>query len=187
MTLAHFSKTFAVQDAKIKKITADPAGGTTTFATAIDIPGIKSVDVTGVVNIKRLRGDNTLLDVNVVLESLAVKYNYAKEQLDARAVYLGGTVSDSGTTPNQVAKWALDNTGVPGYFQFEAKTPTNGVDFIGGDAHLLLYRSMVSNFPGLGFAEEDYKLYEVEAEVMPRLSDGKWIDVIYNETAAAIS
>jgi len=187
MPLVHFSKQFAVADAKIKKITADPAGGTTTFATAIDIPGIKSVDLTGTVNIKRLRGDNTLLDVNSVLESLSVKYNYAKEQLDARAVYVGGTVSDSGTTPNMVAKWALDNAGVPGYFQFEAKTPTNGVDFVGGDAHLLLYRCMVSNFPGLGFAEEDYKLFEVEADAMPRLSDGKWIDLLFNETAVAIS
>jgi hypothetical protein len=185
--LVHFSKVFAVEDGKFKKITADPSGGTTTFASSIDVPGIKSVKIEGDVEIKRLRGDNTLLDVMAILQNVKPTFNWAKEQLDMRAAMVGGTVTDSGTTPNQVAKWALDRTGQMSPFQFEAKTPTSGVDFIGGDAVILLYKCIAAGFPPLGLPEEDYHLTELACEAFPRLSDGKWIDVSFRETAAALT
>lgn len=187
MPLSHVTKWFGVSDAKIKKITADPAGGTTTFATAVDVPGIKAVGISGDVTNNDLRGDNTLLDSNSVLGSIEIEFEHGKLSLDVLPVLLGGTTADSGTTPNQVAAYTLDNTGTFSYFQFEAKTPTAGVDSVTGDGHITLYKCILSEFPEMGFEEEDYRIFSVTARALPRLSDNKWINVTANETAVAIS
>lgn len=188
MALAHFSKVFGITDGKIKKVTADPAGGSTTLGSAIDVPGVKSVTLGGTVNTKRLRGDMSLLDVFSVLEEVSATINFAKQSLDMLPVTLGGTTTDSGTTPNQVASWLLSGGGSLGYFQFEGATPANGADFVGGDVHLLLYKCVLSGFPGgLGFAEEDYELPSLPCSPIPRLSDGKWMNIVFNETAVSIT
>lgn len=188
MALSHISKTFAVSDAKISKITADASGGSTTYATSIDVPGIKSVTIGGDINSQDLRGDNTLLDYNAVLTGISLSFEYAKLQLDALGVMLGGSVTDSGTTPNQVATYSQLATQTFNYFKFEARTPTAGVDTITGDAHIVLYKCILTDFPELGFAEEGYKTYSVGAKAMPALGTGtKWMDIVLNETQAVIS
>lgn len=187
MPLSHTTKRFAVDDAKVSKITADPAGGTTTYATAIDVPGIKSVDLSVDVTTKQLRGDNKLLDADSVLAQATGTFNYAKNNMDMHAVLLGATVSDTGTTPNQIAKLSLLGASRPGLFKFEARTPVSGVDVVGGDDHLVLYKCIISGFGGFGFAEEDYDTFSVPFIAFARLSDDKWIDDVLNETAAAIT
>lgn len=185
MALSHVSKVFAVKDAKIAKVTADPSGGSTTLATSIDVPGIKSVTIGGTVDRKSLRGDNTLLDTSAVLTDVSLSFEYAKLSLDALAVMFGGTVADSGTTPNQTALLAINNTHSLNYFQFQAVAP--GADTIGGDVLITIYKAIITGFPTLGFAEEDYETFSVEAGASPRLSDGKWFDVSLRETTAALT
>jgi hypothetical protein len=188
MALAHFTKWYAVVDAKIAKLTADPAGGTATYGTIIDVPGIKAVEISGNINLAELRGDNQLLDSNSILQDLQVSIEYAKLSLDVLPVVLGGASVDSGTTPNQKVTYTRAGTDSFNYFKLEAKTPTDGVDFVGGDGHILLPKLILSSPPDLGFAEEDYELFSMEARALPLLATGnKWIEIVANETAAAIS
>lgn len=187
MPISHISKTFAVKDAKIRKVTADPAGGTTTLAASLDVPGIKSVTIDGDVTTAELRGDNTKLDQQSVLTGISVKFNYAKLQLDILGVVLGGTVADAGTTPNQVATWGLTGANATfSYFEFESQTV--GADTITGDSTFKLYKCILDAFPeGLGQEEEDYRTYALSAQALPRLSDNKWIDAVLRETAVALT
>lgn len=187
MPLSHVSKVFAVRDAKIRKITADPSGGTTTLAASVDVPGIKTVTIGGDINTAELRGDNTRLDFQSVLGGISVEFEYAKLQLDALPVLLGGAVVDSGTTPNQLATFGLTSANAAfSYFEFEAQAIS--ADTIGGDATMRLYKCILDSFPdGLGMAEEDYMTYTVSAQALPRLSDNKWLDVVLRETAAALT
>lgn len=185
--LTHVSKEYAVEDCKIAKLTADPAGGSSTYATALDVPGIKSVVLGGNIKKTDLRGDNQLLDTESKLLDITVTINFAKVTLDGFAVFLGGTVTDSGTTPAQVAKYGLTGADRFNYFKLEAKTPTDGVDIIGGDAHLILWKLKLASFPGLGFAEEDFETFSMQAAAIPRLSDNKWLDLLFNETTVAIA
>lgn len=187
MPISHTSKFYAVTDAKIAAVTADPSGGTTTYGTLIDVPGIKSVTISGDINTVELRGDNTLLDSNSTLTNVTVDFEYAKLNLDAVAAMIGGTVTDSGAGTTEVATYRRLGTDTFAYFKFEAKTPTAGVDEVLGDAHILLYKCMLSGFPELGMAEEDYQTFSASAVAIPRLSDSKWLDVVLNETAAAIA
>lgn len=186
MALAHVSKLFGTTDCRIAKLTADPAGGTATYASSIDVVGIKSVVLGGDIEVKELRGDHTLLDSDSTLTNITVTFNYAKLGLDAIAVMLGGAVADSGSTPNQIAKWSLLSTDTLFHnFKFTAKVYST--DFAGGDAIIELYKCKISSFPEMGTEEEDYQLFSQEATVVPRLADSKWIDVSFRETTAALS
>lgn len=186
MTLSHTTKVYAVKDAKISLMTADPAGGTATYGSAKDVPGIKTVGIAGSLKSAELHGDHTLMDTDEVLEKITFTFSHAKQNIDNLAIILGGTVSDSGTTPNQIAKWALLGTdSLFNYFKLEAQCYS--VDTIGGDGHLVLWKCKISSFPGLGMAEDDYQTFTVEGYALPRNADAKWIDFLVNESAVAIS
>lgn len=185
MALAHKTKWYAVDDAKIKKLTADPSGGSPTYGTSIDVPGIKSVGISGDINSVELRGDGQRLDQASKLAGITVTFEFAKMDLDLLAATIGGTVADSGTTPNQLATWTLLGTDNLNYFGFEAQT--KGVDTIGGDGHFAIGKLILTSFPSLGMAEEDYQTFSMEAAAIPLLSNGKYITTSLNETAVAIS
>ncbi len=186
MPLSHTSKIFAVVDAKIAAVTADPSGGTTTYGTLTDVPGIKSVSIGGDVSTVELRGDNQLLDANSTLTSVTLEFEYAKLNLDALDILVGGAVVDAGTTPNQTATYSLLGTDTLGYFRFVAKTPTGGADSVTGDVQFELFKCILTGFPEIGMAEEDYQTFTVSALAVPRLSDSKWLRVASQETQTAL-
>lgn len=185
MPLTHITKVFAVKDCKIRVITADPAGGTTTLGTSIDVPGIKKVKISGSVESKTLRGDNTLLDSDAVITGVEVEIEHAKLSLDVLAALTGTTVADSGTTPAQLATWGLTSAAKPAPFELEAVSAS--ADPIGGDVQFMLHKVALASFPDMGLEEEDYQIHSVKGAAMPRLSDGKWVSVAIRETAAAIA
>ncbi len=190
MPVTHVSKVFAVRDCKIAKVTADPAGGSTTYATSIDVPGIKSVKIEGDVESKQLRGDNSLLDSDTVLTNVTATLANAKISLDALAMMLTQTVVDSGTTPNQKATLDIIGGGFAGAVQFapfKLECISASADPIGGNVGFTLWKCVLASFPGLGLEEEDYKLGDFKTNAMPRLSDGKWITPTINETALVLS
>jgi hypothetical protein len=185
VALVHFTKVFACKDARIYPLTAD-TGGAPTYGTGVDVPGVKSLEISGDIDKKELRGDNTLLDVFSVLKNVNGKLGHAKLSLDMLATMLGSAVVDSGTTPNQKATWSLTSASAPKYWKVEAATPTDGVDFVGGDLHVLFFKAVLSSFPGMGLAEEDYQVPGIEFGTVSAISNGKWMDVVANETAVAI-
>lgn len=188
MPLSHFSKLFAVEDAKIAQMTADTSGGSATYAAVVDVPGIKEVTLSGTVESKELRGDNALLDARSVFKSLSITVSHAKISLDVLPVLLGGTTTDAGTTPNMTATFNLLGSNTPNYFKFQAKTPTNGADTIGGDVLITLHKCVVSGLPDLGFAEEDYRTVGFSAICSPLLATANsWLSIALRETAVAIS
>ncbi|MFF7534873.1 phage tail protein [Streptomyces bobili] len=187
MPLQRFTRVYGIQDAKISALTADPASGTPTYGTAIDVPGIKTFEVSGDVEVKTLRGDNKKLATNSALSNVQVAVSHAKVSLDVLVAILGGEVTDSGTTPAQKSRWDLKgSTATFPAFKLEGVTPANGTDLIGGDFHVVLHKLTLSAFPDLGFAEEDYRIASFTADADPLTSTDDWISIVLNETAAAI-
>ena len=187
MPISRVTKLYAVQDAKIAPLTSDPEGGAPVYGALVDVPGIKSVEISGDVEVKELRGDNTLLDSDAAISNVTVSFPHAKLSLDVLKNLMSSTVTDSGTTPAQKSVWKMTNTSKHLPFKLEAVTPVSGGDLIGGDVHFVLYKCIMASFPGLGLAEEDYKTPEIEARAVPLISNGEWIDVVINETAVAIA
>jgi hypothetical protein len=174
-----------ISHVKISPMTAD-SGGSPTYGSSIDVPGVKTLEISGDINKKELRGDNGLLDVFSVLQNVNGKLGHAKLSLDLLAAVLGGSVVDAGSGSTETATWGLTSASAPKYWKIEGKTPTDGVDTVGGDAHILLYKCVLSSFPGFGFAEEDYAIPGIEFGTVSALSNGKWVDIVLNETAASI-
>ncbi|WP_069743035.1 phage tail protein [Streptomyces sp. EN23] len=188
MPLQRFTRVYGIKDAKIAPLTSDPASGSPTYGDLIDVPGIKTYEISGDIEVKKLRGDNQQLATNAAISNVQVSVTHAKMSLDVLAAIVGGTVTDSGTTPAQTTSWGLTgaNATLPP-FKLEGVTPPNGVDIIGGDVHVVLHKLTLSAFPELGFAEEDYRIASFTADADPLLSNDKWIDIVINETAVAIA
>lgn len=192
MPLSHVTKLYAVKDCKIYKMLTDPAGGTSTYSTATDVPGIKAIGpLTQAMNPKYLKGDNTLLDADVTLsEPWTGKIVGAKVSLDVEAVLTGGTITDTGTTPNQISTivqsgGTATSPSIPNYFKLEAVGASQ--DIVAGDVHLVLWKVKIISANFLGFADEDYVMYDFDIAAVPRLSDGQWYSRVINETAVAIT
>jgi hypothetical protein len=185
MPLSHITKVYAVKDIKVFPLTADPAGGSPTYGTGIDVPGAKTMTITGDVNTVELRGDNGPLDRASSLSNVNVAIEWAKASLDLLAAWFENTVADSGTTPNQKSVWELLNTTELGYFGVAGQAV--GADTIGGDVQFSVNKAILSAFPEMGLAEEDYKTHSTEFATMPLLSTGKWLNVTLNETATALA
>ncbi|MFD6294517.1 phage tail protein [Streptomyces sp. NPDC060235] len=188
MPLQRFTRVYGIKDAKIAPLTTDPAAGSPTYGALIDVPGIKTFEISGDVEVKSLRGDNTKLATNSAITNIQVSVTHAKMSLDVLAAIIGGTVTDSGTTPAQKTGWDLTgaNATMPP-FKLEGVTPPNGVDIVGGDMHVVLHKLTLASFPDLGFAEEDYRIASFTANADPLLSSDKWLSIVLNETAAAIA
>ncbi|MFD4572100.1 phage tail protein [Streptomyces sp. NPDC058417] len=187
MPISRATKVYAIQDAKISALTADPSGGSPTYGTPIDVPGIKSIEVSGDIETKSLRGDNTLLASNSSVSNIQASVSHAKISLDVLVAIVGGTVTDSGTGSTEVSAWDLTGTNATlPPFKLEGVTPAGGVDLVGGDLHVVLHKLTLASFPDLGFAEEDYRIASFTANAEPLLSNGKWLSLLLNETATAI-
>lgn len=185
MPLSRISKVFAVKDAKIYPLLTDPAAGSATYGPAIDVPGIKTVGISGSIESKTLRGDNRLLDSDSVITEVTVSIEYAKLSLDVLSALMGGAVADSGTTPAQLSTWSLTADSKPMPFKLEAVSVS--ADTIGGDVLFRLPKVSLSSFPDLGLEEEDYKTFSAEGSASPLNAGGKWVDVVLRETAAVLA
>lgn len=185
MPLSPDTPWFGVNDAQLAVVTADPDGGTTTYGTLMDVPGIKSVTWGGDISSNELRGDGTRLDFNAAFGGWTLGFEFGKSALAVFSALLGGTVVNAGATPAQSATWTHTKTSRPNYFKFESQTL--GTGNIGGDGHIIGFKCVLTSVPELGHVEEDYKTYTVEAAAMPRQSDGNDLSVVYNETLKAIA
>lgn len=185
MPLSHVTKVFAAKDAKLFPLTADPAGGSPTYGTGVDVPGLKTVTITGDVNSVELRGDNTKLDSASSMSGVSVALGFAKLSLDILSAVFSALTVDSGTTPNQTSVWTL--LGTTGFSYVGLTCQAVGADPIAGDVMFSVYKMIPSSFPEMGLEEEDYKTHTLEFEAMPLLSNGKWIGAAIRETTAALA
>lgn len=184
MPQSHETKWFGCQDIRISKLLTDPAGGSATYASSVNLPGAKEFQLTGSVNLKTLRGDNQLLAVDGVAGDFTLKAKHGKLSIDALSVMEGGTVTDTGSAPNQVTTYDYFGGTALTYWKVECQNVS--VDTPGGDGHLTLWKCVISSFPVQGMMEEDYDIFEFEARPMPRISDNKWKTLVLNQTAVAI-
>ncbi|MEE4491616.1 phage tail protein [Streptomyces sp. BE230] len=187
MPLQRFTRMYGIKDAKISALLTDPAASTPTYGPAIDVPGIKTFEITGEIEVKTLRGDNQKLASMSALTNVQVAITHAKMSLDVLTAIIGGAVTDAGTTPAQTSTWDLKGaTATFPAFKLEGVTPPNGIDLIGGDVHVVMHKLTCSAFPDLGFAEEDFRIASFTADADPLISNDKWLSVVINETAVAI-
>jgi hypothetical protein len=185
MAAPHVAALLSVTDAKIHQLLTDPAGGTATYGSAIDIPDMTGVTLSGDTDIKERRGDGVVRDSRQILTGVTLAFTNTALPLDALAVIQGGTVVDSGSGTSEVATYTLSKGNTPKYLKFEAQCTDAGTGL--GDFHLVAYKCKLTNFVEIGLTDDDFQTYSWELGVVARDSDDKYYDLVLNETVAAIS
>lgn len=190
MALSHSTRVFSVVDAAIAKITADSPGSNPTYATSVNIVGVQAVTSTVEMDLKQLRGDNTLLAVDAIFKDVKGKVTYGKFNFDLAAASTTATVTDSGVTPNQKTVVTLAQFDLPANWKLE--TQTKAVDYVGGDVHFVYWKCQQSSMDMFGTAQEDYNQQGMDFNPFPLLGTptgfpaNAWVTAIANETAVAI-
>lgn len=186
MPLPTTVKLMELADAKIAKLTADSATEPT-YDTLVDLPGVVKIGVAPKAETKKLYGDSKLLDIYQKTTEVELDVECAELSLEALQVLLGGTVTQGGTTPNQTVTYSLtaaDST--PPYFKLEGQWLY--ADEALGDVHIVLYKCKVSDPPSteINDASGNFGTMKFKAIAIPAASNGKWFDIIGNETKTDI-
>jgi hypothetical protein len=187
VTLSHISSVFNIDKCKIYPLTADPSGGSPTYGSGIAIPGIRELTVTFDILSKELYGDAKVLVQKNKVRKVQATANNAQLNLDAYTTMLGGAVTDSGTTPNQKSTWKLKGASQPSAFKLEAQILA--VDFVAvntADAHIILWKC-VADAAGLGGTMEDFNIPTLTVTGTALYSTDDIVDVVYEETAVALT
>jgi len=161
MTLAKSSGVFGVKNLKVTKLLTDEEGSAPTYdATAISIPGIKSLKMTKKTKDVESRGDERLRDRESFFESLDISWENEEISMEALVMICGEAAiknTAAGTAPvtpelNQIIE---SSDAVSNYFKLTCDTKrgskSKGVTNVGVEI-FKIQGNLTYEFTGEGFA-----------------------------------
>jgi len=102
MAIATETVIFDVYDAKVYPLMTDIVGASPTYGSAVDVPGIAQVSMDPNIISAELKGDMRVLAKRGRIDRFNMNMTYGKLAMDVLEIVIGGTVTSSGTTPNEV-------------------------------------------------------------------------------------
>lgn len=99
----------------------------------------------------------------------------------AVAIMFGKTLSQSGTTPNELTTLQLNAGDVMPYFKIYGLAR----DEAGGDVHVLLPKCKVTGWGGIDFSDENWFVNSVDVQCLDDGSNGV-VKIIQHETTTAL-
>lgn len=182
MPLTTIPLPYGVRDIKVTPYTTDAA---TTLGTGVDLPYGRTLSFSEAEDFEELRGDDKVIttrgrgaSVDWELESGGISYEAVK-------VMYGGTITESGVTPNQIKRFRKKDVDTRPFFQVEGQAISDS----GGDVHVVLHRCRATGeFEG-ELADGQFWLTSASGVALPSnvvANVGTIYDFIQNETATAI-
>lgn len=131
MTLAHYSSAYGLVDVKVY-----PAASGGGWGTGVDVPKVVQLGLAANIGGKILEGDDTE-ELHSYVKGYAGKIAFNKLSLEVLEAILGGTLADSGVTPDQVVTFTYPAVATSlGFFKLEGQITK--VDSGLSDAHMVL-------------------------------------------------
>ena len=180
MPLTPVTALLSVSDCKIYPLLTDPAGGTATYGTAIDLPDMTGVKLAGKTDVKERRGDGSVRDRRAILKDLTLTLDNTILSATVLAALEGGTLTQSGTTPNMQWKYVVGKGSTSPYVKIAAQC--TDTDYPGGDFHLTIYKARLNNKVELGFTDDDFQKYSYELGAVARNADDAYYELLGEET-----
>lgn len=174
---------FGIRDIKIKPIT-NPV--TEAYGTMLDLPAARTLSFTEAEDFEELRGDDKLILSRGTGPSVEWELESGGIELSVYAAIAGGTLTETGVTPNQIKKWSKKTSDARPYFYVEGQAMSD----TGGDVHVKLYRCRATGDIEGEFSDGNFYLTSCSGTAFPSLLGGNidtLYDVIYNETITAIT
>lgn len=142
---------YGLRDVKITPYT--DATATVLAGSSIDLPNAQTFSFTESTDIETLRGDDT--DVAAHDKGPSVDWELAAGGIsfEAYAAIAGGTVTTTGSAPNQVKRFRKLITDIRPYFKVEGQSISDS----GGDFHGIVYRAKATG--DVSGSQEDGKFW----------------------------
>lgn len=172
---------FGAQHAEIAELLSDDAQGTT-YDTALDVPGLKSVTLNTSSNSVELRGDNQLLAKETVVQTVEVSLEFAKWDARIAALITGAELIDAADGSYSIKYSTSDQPK-----EFSLLALSAGATGAGAAVSIFFPKLKVTNLPDqAGLAEEEFKTVTVTCEAIPTF-EGSWFDWNYTPGASGSS
>lgn len=173
---------FGLRDVKLTPYTDNTA--TVLSGASVDLPNARTLSFAEAEAFEELRGDDRLVashgsgpQVEWSLEGGGVSFEAVKTMY-------GGTITETGVTPNQVKTLRKLVTDVRPYFRIEGQVISDS----GGDLHAVIYRAKATDNLSGEFADGSFFLTGASgvgmSSLVPATLDRVW-DFVQNETAVA--
>jgi hypothetical protein len=168
------------------RITAySDAAGTVLGSTVVDLPYGRTLSFSETEESEELRGDDRVVTTRGKGAQVEWEIESGGISIDVWKVLTGGSVTDTGTTPNRKRVLRKAGRTTRPWFLVEGQVISDS----GGDLHAILYRCRVTDSLEGQFEDGSFFLTSCSGAGLPLLSDTADVlyDIVQNETAAAIS
>lgn len=173
---------FGIRDIKITPITNSV---TETYGTMMDLPAGRTLAFTEAEDFEELRGDDKLLLSRGVGPQVEWELEAGGIELSVYAAIAGGTLDETGTTPDQIKSWLKKTSDVRPYFYVEGQAMSD----TGGDVHVRLFRCRATGDIEGEFADGSFYLTACSGTAFPSLKSGNedaLYEVVYHESETSI-
>lgn len=182
MALAETPLPYGLRDVKITPYT--DAMGTVLATVSIDLPIARTLSFSDTENFEQLRGDDRVAAEHG--DGAAVEWELESGGLpfEAFKAMAGGTIEESGVTPNAKKVFSKKVTDQRPYFRAEGQAISDS----GGDLHCILYRCKATGELSGEFSDGAFFLTAASgvAHAVPTGDDiDKLYDFVQNETVTA--
>lgn len=192
MALETKTEFYGLDNCQIFPILTDTADSYT-LGDAINVEGVKGLDLTTKIDTKILTGDNVDLAQMSSIVGMDFKMEYAKLNLPLLAAAMGSQLEASGTTPDQVQKLSILQGDLPGYFQLQGLIKGTNISAGVNSARLILLKCKISSSP-IGAKERDFQTFSMDGSAVfttKKFERGSkteklLFDLILSETAESI-
>lgn len=158
-------------------------GGADSPGSKVDVPGVRTLDFSTDADSDSLEGDDTMLAVAYGPKSGSGSMEMGKTNMTARAAMLGGTVSTSGTTPNEVSSW--EEPGGANTIWVQIKAQALSVDTSGSAYEITIHKAKAGS-ASESLGQGAWNTPSLDFEFVPNAS-GKFITRKQQETRVALA
>lgn len=168
---------FGLRDVKVRPLTGEVAG------TSVDLPNSRTFSFAEAEDFEELRGDDGLVAIRGLGPAVDWELEGGGISFEAVKTMYGGTIIESGTTPNQIKTFRKLDTDTRPYFQVEGQALSDS----GGDFHVVLYRCRATGELSGELADGSFWLTGASGRALARQSDRRVYDMVQNETTTAVA
>lgn len=174
---------YGVRDLKLTRYT--DASGTVLAGTSVDLPNMQTLSFTEAEEFSELRGDDRLVATHGQGSTLEWSLEAGGISLAAWSIFTGGSVIESGVTPNRKRILRKMSTAIRPYFRAQGQIISES----GGDLHVFLYRLRSTENVEGEFADGEFFVTSAGGTGLPLPFDTMDLlyDIIQNETAVGIT
>lgn len=174
---------YGLRDVRLTPYTNDSG---TTLGTPVDLPYARTFSFSEAEEFTELRGDDKVVTTRGQGASVEWDLESGGLSLEALKVMAGGTVVETGVTPNIIKKYTKKATDSRPFFKVEGQVISDS----GGDVHCVLDRCRTTGNIEGEFSDGNFFLTSGSGAALPSLLTGR-VDTIYefvqNETVTAIA